>query len=241
MNTIRHYHRIGLLEEPARQRNGYKQYGVGHLVTLLRIRRLGDLGVPLSQIEHIGVGGHNTVQTLRELDDKLLESIDGLEKVRAEIAVIERDDISADVPAGFESVASRLSQTDQSMIHIYAQVYDEAALADIRKIAEADIDDFGGALDRLSPDADDDTRRQLVDRIAGRLAQNLIDHPWLEDPASRLSETPYISPENMADILRDLYNPAQLDVVARAHVIASERVRAHRETTGQRGRDATER
>lgn len=240
MNTIRHYHRIGLLEEPARQRNGYKQYGVGHLVTLLRIRRLGDLGVPLSQIDNVGADAHDTVETLRELDDKLLESIDRLEKVRAEIAVIERGDISADVPAGFESVASRLSQTDQSMIHIYARVYDEAALVDIRKIAEADIDDVGGALDRLSPDADENTRRPLVDRIAGRLAQNLIDHPWLEDPASRLSATPYISPQNMADVLHDLYNPAQLDVLARAHVIASERVRADRDTTGERGRNATE-
>jgi DNA-binding transcriptional MerR regulator len=28
VNTIRHYHRLGLLDEPKRRYNGYKQYGV---------------------------------------------------------------------------------------------------------------------------------------------------------------------------------------------------------------------
>lgn len=50
VNTLRHYHRLGLLDEPERRYNGYKQYEVRHLVSLLRIRRLAELGVPLSQI-----------------------------------------------------------------------------------------------------------------------------------------------------------------------------------------------
>ncbi len=32
VNTVRHYHRVGLLDEPQRMSNGYKQYGVAHLV-----------------------------------------------------------------------------------------------------------------------------------------------------------------------------------------------------------------
>jgi DNA-binding transcriptional MerR regulator len=32
VNTVRHYHRIGLLDEPERRNNGYKEYGVPHLV-----------------------------------------------------------------------------------------------------------------------------------------------------------------------------------------------------------------
>ena len=39
LNTVRHYHRRGLLDEPPRAGNGYKQYGVEHLVRLLQIRR----------------------------------------------------------------------------------------------------------------------------------------------------------------------------------------------------------
>ncbi len=93
VNTIRHYHRTGLLEEPERKHNGYKQYEVHHLVTVLRIRRLADLGVPLSQIRDVGAGADSTPRTLRELDVELEESIKRLERARADIAVILRDDI----------------------------------------------------------------------------------------------------------------------------------------------------
>ena len=51
---MRHYHEAGLLDEPERRSNGYKQYGVPHLLRLLQIRRLRDLGVPLAQIEPLG-------------------------------------------------------------------------------------------------------------------------------------------------------------------------------------------
>ncbi|MCX6466467.1 MAG: MerR family transcriptional regulator [Pseudonocardiales bacterium] len=46
---MRHYHDVGLLEEPRRRTNGYKQYGVAHLVRVLRITRLADLGLTLPQ------------------------------------------------------------------------------------------------------------------------------------------------------------------------------------------------
>jgi DNA-binding transcriptional MerR regulator len=50
VKTIRHYHSIGLLEEPERAGNGYKQYGTAHLVRLLQIARLRELGMPLADI-----------------------------------------------------------------------------------------------------------------------------------------------------------------------------------------------
>ncbi|MFF3442344.1 MerR family transcriptional regulator [Streptosporangium sp. NPDC002721] len=56
VNTIRHYHRLGLLEEPDRRYNGYKQYETLDLVRLLRIRRLAELGVPLSRIKELSTG-----------------------------------------------------------------------------------------------------------------------------------------------------------------------------------------
>ena len=48
---------VRLLEEPERRANGYKQYGVSHLVRLLRIKRLVDLGFSLSQIAAMGDDG----------------------------------------------------------------------------------------------------------------------------------------------------------------------------------------
>ncbi|GGD46326.1 transcriptional regulator, MerR family protein [Microbacterium faecale] len=223
VNTIRHYHRLGLLEEPEREYNGYKQYEVHHLVSLLRIRRLADLGVPLSQIRDVRASTDSTPQTLRELDAELEESIRRLEEARADIAVILRDEVPADTPAGFASVAGRLSETDASILHIYTQLYDEAALADIQKIAE-DVEDVAVDLDRLPPDSDEEVRRALVPRLARSLARNLIDYPWLNDPASHLSKSGYVTSQTMIEAIHELYNPAQLDVLGRAHEAARELV-----------------
>lgn len=86
VNTIRHYHHLGLLPEPERKDNGYKQYGVKHLARLLRIRRLAGLGVPLSRIGDEDVAGQNIQETLRQLDAELVASIHRLQRTRSDIA-----------------------------------------------------------------------------------------------------------------------------------------------------------
>ncbi|MFE3142826.1 MerR family transcriptional regulator [Streptomyces scopuliridis] len=186
VNTIRHYHHLGLLDEPERRHNGYKQYEVRHLVSLLRIRRLAELGVPLSQIGDVSADTDSTPGVLRNLDAELQRRIERLKKARTDIAAILRARAPADVPAGFESVASRLSEADSSMIHIYGQLYDQNALADVQKMVEADTDDVSADIDRLPADADEETRKLLVERLARILTQNLIDYPWISDPASHL-------------------------------------------------------
>ena len=50
LRTVRHHHEVGLLTEPERRANGYKQYGVAHLVRVLQVKRLTDLGFSLTQI-----------------------------------------------------------------------------------------------------------------------------------------------------------------------------------------------
>jgi DNA-binding transcriptional MerR regulator len=45
--AIRHYHQAGLLPEPARKANGYREYSLRDAVALARIRRLTELGVPM--------------------------------------------------------------------------------------------------------------------------------------------------------------------------------------------------
>ena len=40
VRTLRHYHAIGLLPEPPRGENGYRDYSAGDLARLLRIKRL---------------------------------------------------------------------------------------------------------------------------------------------------------------------------------------------------------
>jgi hypothetical protein len=42
--AVRHYHPLGLLPEPERRANGYREYGLRHAVVPARIRRLTELG-----------------------------------------------------------------------------------------------------------------------------------------------------------------------------------------------------
>jgi DNA-binding transcriptional MerR regulator len=225
VNTIRHYHRLGLLEVPERRYNGYKEYEVRHLVCLLRIRRLVDLGVPLSQIGDVSAGADGTPDALREVDAELAERIGRLEQARSDIALILRDNAPADAPAGFESVASRLSEADSSIIHIYKRLYDEDALADMRKMVESDTDAVSAELDALPPDADEATKQQLIERLAPVIAQNILDYPWLDDPAAHLSKSAHVTQQTFIEALVELYNPAQLDVFGRASVLAHEQLR----------------
>ena len=115
VNTVRHYHRLGLIEEPQRRYNGYKQYGVADLVRLLRIRRLADLGVPLAKIGALlAAGQDDTTGQLRELDAELASTIERLQQARDDIAVLLRENAPPDTPAGFESLATTLSDADGS-------------------------------------------------------------------------------------------------------------------------------
>lgn len=90
VNTIRHYHRMGLLDKPERRSNGYKQYEMQHLVNLLRIRRLVDVGVPLSQMHELSTGAEGASEMLYDLDAELQMSIERLQGMRADIVEILR-------------------------------------------------------------------------------------------------------------------------------------------------------
>lgn len=50
VRAVRHYHAVGLLPEPGRDRSGYRRYGAAALVRVLRVRRLRDLGLSLPRI-----------------------------------------------------------------------------------------------------------------------------------------------------------------------------------------------
>lgn len=50
IKTIRHYHQHGLIDEPRRDRSGYRRYGSADLLRLVQVRTLADAGVPLAEI-----------------------------------------------------------------------------------------------------------------------------------------------------------------------------------------------
>lgn len=224
VNTVRHYHRSGLLEQPERSSNGYKQYGARHLVRLLRIRRLRDLGVPLAQIESVGFGADTPSAALLAIDADLALSIERLQRARAEIRAILAGTSATDVPSGFEDLASRLSGPERSLMLVYSQLYDESAMADLKEMVEAEPAVASAEFDALPATADDATRQQLAETLAPQLAQNLSDYPWLSDPTVHQSMGPKVTQEAFIETVRELFNTAQLDVLARASVIATQRV-----------------
>jgi len=68
VRAVRHYHRRGLLPEPPRRPNGYRDYGLRDVITLARIRRLTELGLSLDEVAHA-----LTDDTTRDLHEILLE------------------------------------------------------------------------------------------------------------------------------------------------------------------------
>ncbi|MEV7377461.1 MerR family transcriptional regulator [Streptomyces lydicus] len=50
VKTVRHYHKLGLVEEPERDSSGYRRYGSDELLRLVQVRTLATAGVPLAGI-----------------------------------------------------------------------------------------------------------------------------------------------------------------------------------------------
>src|SRR5207248_1259042 len=123
LRAVRHYHEVGLLAEPERRANGYKQYGVAHLVRVLRIKRLTDLGFSLSQIAAMGDSDDHPEEALHALDAELAATIERLQRIRVELGLIMRQALPTDLPAEFAPAArAEMSEADRSLITVMTRV-----------------------------------------------------------------------------------------------------------------------
>lgn len=99
VRTLRHYHQIGILPEPPRLENGYRNYGVVDVARVLRIKRLASLGFSLEQIGSIlkeeGAGGsripNETSKLLDDIDNELKAQISQLEERRRIVSLLRRE------------------------------------------------------------------------------------------------------------------------------------------------------
>lgn len=114
VRALRHYHQIGLLPEPARGGNGYRDYDVHDLIRVLRITRLAALGIPLERMPALldapendapGVDGSGSDSLdsrggglLDELDAELATKIGRLTEQRELIARIRDHRAPPDLP-----------------------------------------------------------------------------------------------------------------------------------------------
>ncbi|WP_433296231.1 MerR family transcriptional regulator [Pseudonocardia sp. CA-142604] len=224
LRAVRHYHDVGLLPEPERRSNGYKQYGVAHLVRLLRIKRLVDLGLSLPQIAELGESDDHPAEALRALDADLAAAIDRLQRARAELRDILEQAAPTDLPPEFVPAARvELSDADRSFVTVLGRV-----LGPERRQVWADMlqdlpdDPVAAEFDGLSDDADEATRRGVAERMVPYIRALRARHPNMEGPFSDAPRGPRFVQRTVSKALQDLYNPAQLDVLQRAEALIHE-------------------
>ncbi|SDO23953.1 DNA-binding transcriptional regulator, MerR family [Streptomyces sp. cf386] len=88
--TVRHYHHQGLLPEPERRPNGYREYTLRHAVVLARIRRLTELGLGLAEVRDVLAedAGKDLVEVLGELDEDLARQEAAIQERRARLRAL---------------------------------------------------------------------------------------------------------------------------------------------------------
>ncbi|WP_340380180.1 MerR family transcriptional regulator [Streptomyces sp. SS7] len=117
--AVRHYHHLGLLPEPERLANGYRDYTLRHAVVLARIRRLTGLGLGLAEIRDVltedagrqlakdaDVAGKDLVEVLAELDQELARQEAAIRERRERLRVLlEAEHLPAEGPVSPELAA----------------------------------------------------------------------------------------------------------------------------------------
>lgn len=88
--TVRHYHHQGLLPEPERRPNGYREYTLRHAVVLARIRRLTELGLGLAEVRDVLAedAGKDLAEVLTELDEDLARQEDAIRERRTRLRAL---------------------------------------------------------------------------------------------------------------------------------------------------------
>lgn len=214
VRTVRHYHDVGLLAEPERGANGYKRYGVRHLIPLLHIKRLTGLGFSLARIAAMGEAGEHPEQALRALDTELAATIERLQRVRAELALILRHGAPTDLPPdlALATVGADLTEADRASVTVMSRLLGPTALDAYTEFLQTpDALPAGRELDELPADADERTRRELAERLIPQVHDLFTEFPGLGSTA----DAPPGAAQAVATAMTELYNPAQVDVLRR--------------------------
>lgn len=226
VRTLRHYHQIGLLPEPRRGVNGYRDYTVHDLIALLRVRRLAELGIPLDGIPDLDSTPGAGDAALDALDAELVAQIARLEARRAVIASLRSDGASLDLPPQFAPFARTLTahraadaadiERDLFVLlsHLSGPAHEHRLLALVERLTE--IGDAPGVramqlrFDELPADAPEDQRSSLtadyLDVYAAFFGAVGEAGPLVVPP---------VTVRLIAEYTGDRLNQAQLDVLGR--------------------------
>ncbi|WP_129790055.1 MerR family transcriptional regulator [Promicromonospora panici] len=77
VKAVRHYHKLGLVEEPERDGSGYRRYGSDDLLRLVQVRTLAAAGVPLADVgELLDADSERFAAALTDVEQALTERIE---------------------------------------------------------------------------------------------------------------------------------------------------------------------
>jgi DNA-binding transcriptional MerR regulator len=223
--TVRHYHHLGLLPEPDRRPNGYRDYGLRHAVVLARIRRLTELGLGLAEVRDVLADdeGRDLAEVLAELDEDLARQEAAIHERRARLRLLlERgrpgeDPVSPELAALFAGMERFLDSPMAAKDREVLALIETAAGPEERKRLAAVLGDAFG-----DPAAVE--RAQDVYALLDALVDADVDDPRVEEAARAVEAClpDGLVPEEGVDdhaFLRALYadmSPAQAEAVRRA-------------------------
>lgn len=230
VRALRHYHQVGVLDEPPRTPNGYRQYDVHDLIRVLRIKRLAALGIALDQMpalldetddEHAGL--------LEQLDQELGAQIAQLEAQRALIARLQHAKAAPDLPPELAQfftayAAAGLSpgmvKVDRDHTVLLAHLVGAQGLPDLvslyERLSDPDVVPIvrriTGQFDALDEQTSADQLQSFVDEFVESVAPMVTE---LNEKAPDLARVG--APALVAEYTRDVLNTTQqraLELVA---------------------------
>ncbi|MFE3200424.1 MerR family transcriptional regulator [Embleya sp. NPDC059237] len=210
VRAVRHYHAKGLLPEPERDNSGYRRYGAGAVVELIRIRTLAEAGVPLARVgELLRADEEEFAAAIAAVDRRLRAEIRERQRHRERIARLASGDGLVLPPEVVEFLDHlRASGVDERIVRVERDGWiplvarspervpewmarKREQLADPHLIAFHRI--LGQALDRAD---DDPSLVELADELAACLTrmadergEAYVDDTDIEPPFAELMDT----------------------------------------------------
>ena len=256
VRTLRHYHAIGLLPEPPRGQNGYRDYGAEDLARVLRVKRLASLGFSLDRIGEVleqmdaspaDEAGAGADDALDELDRELELQIERLQERRRTIALLKTERLDPDLPVRFAQAVRTLidykegaiTSGEREALLITGHLYTESDTAELERVMEkihqlglfGEMKAMGDRFDKLPADTPREELDQLVEEALDMIGPfiDCLDSANWED----VTNPEDIELERFVDeLMRKGLNPAQLYAEDRLEEEMKSRILARKE--GQR-------
>ncbi|MFD6150811.1 MULTISPECIES: MerR family transcriptional regulator [unclassified Streptomyces] len=243
--AVRHYHRIGLLPEPARQPNGYREYGLRDAVELARVRRLTELGLSLDEVRDVLAddAGKDLAEILTELDADLARQEETIRRRRARLRdLLAQADADGGLPPEAPvspALAALFADFDRAAAHLpgpepASLALDRRLLALLDTSAPASGDRLGRLAEAFTADPGTTRRAYALYRRLDDLADAAPDDPRVEGTARELlallptdlavGDGPGDGPDNgFLDAVYADFSPAQAAVLRRVISLLKER------------------